>query len=256
LAAAAVLAFSSVIIVTILGWAGLLSAILVYGLAAYALIYLASQQGPFDFELSLVVRDLLDRADKQDPWELLKLGEGTGQTVMSIWKFQLFLGALPLGMLSLAVGLCSIRPPEPNLTIEGLKRRLWTVRWALALTSAMLIITVVNVRVLLDWPLGLVEKSLAGVLAPLMNMMVFDVAGGSTLIMLCLFLPAIIAYVLDVNTYRASRVSETLKVTKDDGLSLAPLSSLASGLAIFAPLLTSPVIELVKTVFHLLGSDS
>jgi hypothetical protein len=120
----------------------------------------------------------------------------------------------------------------------------------------MLIITVVNVRVLLDWPLGLVEKSLAGVLAPLMNMMVFDVAGGSTLIMLCLFLPAIIAYVLDVNTYRASRVSETLKVTKDDGLSLAPLSSLASGLAIFAPLLTSPVIELVKTVFHLLGSDS
>jgi hypothetical protein len=87
LAAAAVLAFSSVIIVTILGWAGLLSAILVYGLAAYALIYLASQQGPFDFELSLVVRDLLDRADKQDPWELLKLGEGRARQLCRYGSF-------------------------------------------------------------------------------------------------------------------------------------------------------------------------
>jgi hypothetical protein len=120
----------------------------------------------------------------------------------------------------------------------------------------MLIITVINVRVLLDWPLRLVEKSHAAVLAPLMNMMVFDLAGGSTLIMLCLFLPAIIAYVLDVNRYRASQFQETAKVPTADGLSLAPLSSLASGLAIFAPLLTSPVIDLVKNFVHLFGTSN
>jgi hypothetical protein len=253
LAAAAVLVFSGVIIMGYLGWVGLFFATLVYGIAAYMLVFLAPPQGPFDFELSLVVTDLLDKADKEAPWDPLALGGGTGRAVISIWKFQLFLGMLPLGLLSLAVSLSSIRPSESDLQIEDLKRRLWTVRWALALASTMLIITVINVRVLLDWPLTLIEKSQAAVLAPLMNMMVFDVAGGSTLIMLCLFIPAITAYILDVNKYRALRKAGTSKPTTDDGLSLAPLSSLAGGLAILAPLLTSPVMELVKNLVHVVG---
>jgi hypothetical protein len=263
LAAAAVLVFSSLIIWHHIGWAGLSLSIIVYGFAAYALIYLSPQQGPFDFEMSLLVNDLLDSADKEAPWKFLALTGGTGQAVISIWKFQLLLGVLPLGMLSLAVALSSIRPSESDqLDIRSLKRRLWAVRWAIALSSAMLIITVINVRVLLDWPLTLVEKSQADILSPLTNTMVLDVAAGSTLILLCLFFPAFISYILDVHRYRASRAwSESSKAHSakkedvDDGLSLAPLSSLASGFAILAPLLASPIMDILKSLFRLFGSN-
>jgi hypothetical protein len=261
LAAATILVFSSIIIMHYLGCASLLCAMVGYGIAAYALIFISPQQKPFNFELSLAVSDLLDKADKEAILSPLAIPGGTGRAVIAIWKVQLFLGVLPLGLLSLAVSLSSIRSLESDLHIENLKRRLWAIRWALALSSTMLIITVVNVRVLLDWPLTLIEKSQAAILSQLMNIMVFDVAGGSTLILLCLFAPAILAYILDVSRYRALAEQGTYKVhgpaggDADDGLSLAPLSSLASGLAILAPLLTSPVMELFKNLIHLFGDN-
>ena len=46
-----------------------------YGIAAYALIFISPQQKPFNFELSLAVSDLLDKADKE-------------AIFMSVWQFQ------------------------------------------------------------------------------------------------------------------------------------------------------------------------
>jgi hypothetical protein len=174
---------------------------------------------------------------------------------MSIWKFQLFIGGFSLGLMSYAISLISIRPLASDLNVQDLRRRLWALRWAIVLASALLIITVVNVKVLLDWPLSLLENKQATALRTLASSMVFDVALGSTLVIVCFFLPSTVSYYLDVLQYRASHT--TLAVAEgrrtdtadDEGLSFAPVASLASGLALLAPLLTSPVIDLLKRLF-------
>jgi hypothetical protein len=81
-----IIAFSGHIIVSRKGWVAFSLATAMYGFASYALIFLASPQGPFDFELSLW-SNLLDKADREVPWTYLALQGGTGQPLCRYGNF-------------------------------------------------------------------------------------------------------------------------------------------------------------------------
>lgn len=265
-----VFVFSGIVILNHIGWVGLFAGILVYGSFAYFLIYFSVHLGPAETGLSLLVDRILEEADSTK-WGLksLALAGGTGKKTIFMVRLALGTAILSVGVLSLAVGLASIRASEAGLNVGSLKRRLWVLRLALVLSSLLLVNNVVALRLLLDWSVGLLAKDQAGILSPLANTFVSAVAASNTLKLVGTFLPAVAAYLLDVHRYRSSQVSDpntgdaTIKaghatksgVINDDGLSLAPLPTVAGVIAILGPLLTSPVIDAVRSLLQLSGAN-
>jgi hypothetical protein len=66
--------------------------------------------------------------------------------------------------------------------------------------------------------------------------------------MITMFAPALIAYVLDVRRYRVGRFAADQTAKVDDGLSFTTMSAVVGAITMVAPLLTGPLLDLVKTV--------
>ena len=68
--------------------------------------------------------------------------------------------------------------------------------------------------------------------------------------MITMFAPPLIAYVLDVRSYRAGRFGDAGQTAKidDDDLSFTTASAVVGAITMFAPLLTGPLLDIVKTV--------
>jgi hypothetical protein len=145
------------------------------------------------------------------------------------------------------VYLCaSIRPPEEALDLDALRERQLVIRWALALAATLFVLAIIGIKVSVDWPLELLETSQADALRPVANGVILYAGANNTLVMIAMFAPPLIAYVLDVRRYRARRFGADQTAKVDDGLSFTTLSAVVGAITMFAPLLTGPLLELVK----------
>jgi hypothetical protein len=119
----------------------------------------------------------------------------------------------------------------------------------LALAAILFVLSIIGMKVSVDWPLDLLERSQAEALKPIANGLVLYAGANNTLIMIVMFAPALIAYLLDVRRYQALRsgaADQTAKV--DDGLSFTTASAVVGAITMIAPLLTGPLMDLVKIV--------
>jgi hypothetical protein len=243
---AVILIFAALVIVKRFGWIAYLAGIIVYGAAGYWIVYQSDWiQTLFRFGSPLFgVFDSVDATLSN-----LAPKDGTRQFVTWLIMTNLWLASVPVGMLCLSLCAASIRPADESLDLDGLRDRRLVIRWALALAAILFVLSIIGMKVSVDWPLDLLERSQAEALKPIANGLVLYAGANNTLIMIVMFAPALIAYLLDVRRYQALRsgaADQTAKV--DDGLSFTTASAVVGAITMIAPLLTGPLMDLVKIV--------
>jgi hypothetical protein len=242
---AVILIFAALVIVKRFGWIAYLAGIIVYGAAGYWIVYQSDWiQTLFRFGSPLFgVFDSVDATLSN-----LAPKDGTRQFVTWLIMTNLWLASVPVGMLCLSLCAASIRPTDESLDLDGLRDRRLVIRWALALAATLFVLSIIGMKVSVDWPLDLLERSQAEALKPIANGLVLYAGANNTLIMIVMFAPALIAYVLDVRRYQALRSGADQTAKVDDGLSFTTASTVVGAITMIAPLLTGPLMDLVKIV--------
>ena len=199
---AVILVFAAVVVVRRFGWTAYLAAIIAFGVIGHWIVY----QSEFIQTLFRFASPLFGVFDSVDATlSNLAPKDGTRQFVTWLIKLDLWLASVPVGMLGLSLCIASIRPPEESLNLDGLRERRLVIRWALALAATLFVLAIIGIKVSVDWPLELLETSQADALRPVANGVILYAGANNTLVMITMFAPPLIAYVLDVRRYRAGR---------------------------------------------------
>jgi hypothetical protein len=173
-------------------------------------------------------------------------------------------GLISVGMLLSALASVSVLRSEEEWTreqkLQDLRSRRMIIRLVLALGSVVLVVSVIASTLLIEWPTSLLIESQQIAIAPLGEALNLLFAASGTLGLIAAIGPALIAYLLDRHELvkgasKASQRPETSAMVKrspikrrqiEDDLSFAPLSSISGVIALFAPLMTPSVMELIK----------
>jgi hypothetical protein len=213
----------------------------------------------------LLIDNLLNAADKFPALLPLK-AHGTGATVASLVRINTSVALIPVTMVLLALLSLSIRPSE--LHLADLRQRLKAIRYALGFASAILVASVLLSKALLEWPLKLILESQALALRPLADALTLELGAAGTIALFAAFAPAVAAWRLDVERYRAAhpRPGEAAKAAPadhepdhepkpkhkpknaDDGLVFAPWSAMTGVIAVLAPVLASPFVDALRSI--------
>jgi hypothetical protein len=242
---AAILVFAALVVVKRFGWIAYFAAIIAYGAVGHWIVYQSEWiQTLFRFASPLFgVFDSVDATLSN-----LAPKDGTRPFVTWLIMMNLWLASVPVGMLCLSLCASSIRPSDESLDLDGLRERQRVIRWALALAATLFVLAIIGIMVSVDWPLDLLERSQAEALNPVANGLILYAGANNTLIIIVMFAPALIAYVLDVRRYHDLRIGADQTAKADDGLSFTTMSAVVGAITMVTPLLTGPVMDLVKTV--------
>lgn len=243
-----------------LGWLGTVAALIAFaGIAAYVVVFHKFLPPGRTF----IVEKLLNKADTFFLYiEPLKMEKGgTGAATASLVEFNTIVSLWPIGMLLLALFVLSVRPGNEDLELGSLQRRLTLLRVALGLGSTFLVVGVLAQKVLMEWPLSLILDQQAEGLRLLGNALTLQVGAQGTMALFAAFAPAIAAWYLDAAALRrktpsddaaavprGSADSAASKPKAAEPLAFAPLSAIASFLALLAPLLASPFVDALKSL--------
>jgi hypothetical protein len=170
-----------------------------------------------------------------------------------------------VGMLAAATASVSVRREKPP-THEELVSRLTIMRIVLALGAAVLVVVVLCSKILIEWPTSLLSNSQQKAIAPIGEAVNLLYGAFGTIALIAGLGPALVAFALDRQAFRATlvdnRQAETAEATTQDrasgnaaqaqrfadDLGFAPLPSISAAIAVFSPLLASPVLELVASI--------
>jgi hypothetical protein len=170
-----------------------------------------------------------------------------------------------VGMLVAAAASVSVRREKPP-THEELLSRLAIMRILLALGAAVLVVAVLCSKILIEWPTSLLSNSQQKAIAPIGEAVNLLYGAFGTMALIAGLGPALAAFVLDRQAFRATladnRQAETAEATAQDrapanaapaqrfadDLGFALLPSISAAIAVFSPLLASPVLELVASI--------
>lgn len=245
---------------------------LLVSIIGFTVVALAIAQNPRSFELirPLVVDRVLNASDEQPALRRLAFdGYKTGDLVAGLVHFNTFIALLAVGMLLAGLYSVSVRRTGADLTLEDLKTRRFIARCLLALGSAILVISVVASKILVEWPPSLLTESQQLALKPIGEASTILLGAMGTIALFAAFAPAVVAYVLDVRSFRsrpaehhfvgaptgASESGENRATDKTkswqsyDDLGFAALSSMAGLIEILAPILVAPLVEILKVIF-------
>jgi hypothetical protein len=168
-------------------------------------------------------------------------------------------------MLVAATASVSVRPKKPP-THEELLSRLTIMRNVLALGAAVLVVGVLCSKILIEWPTSLLSISQQKAIAPIGEAVNLMYGAFGTMALIAGLGPALAAFVLDRRTFLAAladnrRAEPTEATAQDrapanaapaqrftDDLGFAPLPSISAAVAVFSPLLASPLLELVASI--------
>jgi hypothetical protein len=198
----------------------------------------------------LVIDNILNVADRHAELRALTTDWSTAEIVNLIMTINTFFALVGVGFLLGGVFLVSVRPARADLTLEDLKDRVRVTRVSLILVSAILVLYVILSKLLLQWPLSLLRDAQALALQQIATALISYWSVAATLGMLAIFTPAIVAWQLDVESYRATRADQPQGAGQDkvdDGLEFARRSTVTALLAVVAPLLASPLADALKS---------
>jgi uncharacterized membrane protein YidH (DUF202 family) len=195
---------------------------------------------------------------------LFGVDQGPGATALGLLRLNAVTGLISVGMLLSALASVSVLRSEEEWTreqkLQDLRSRRMIIRLVLALGSVVLVVSVIASTLLIEWPTSLLIESQQIAIAPLGEALNLLFAASGTLGLIAAIGPALIAYLLDRHELvkgasKASQRPETSAMVKrspikrrqiEDDLSFAPLSSISGVIALFAPLMTPSVMELIK----------
>jgi hypothetical protein len=220
---------------------------------------------PYDLGRPLLIDSLLDQADSFEALSPLAT-QKTGEKVAALVGFNTLVALTAVMAILISLFILSTRPNVCKLNKVDLQSRLAAIRWALLLSSALLVTGVLASKVLLQWPLSLISDAQAAALQPIANALTLELGATGTFVLFAAYSPAVAAWMLDVACWRA-REAESAKTSQpsaavpavvaadkgrssdsDDGLDFAPLSWMSSILGILAPILASPFVDSLKAV--------
>jgi hypothetical protein len=203
------------------------------------------------FALVLVLDRILDAADRHPELKQLKAAGSSAETVNSVILLNTFLGYCASLLIVIALYLLSLRATPTELNLEALKSRRDSIRFALILLSALLVVSVISTKISLQWPLSLIVDAEKAALTGLADAITFRWGTLSTVMLAAAFAPAIAAWSLDVKEFRskssASKKAET-GGGHDDGLDFAVVPALGGVLAVLGPILASPFLDALKAL--------
>jgi hypothetical protein len=191
---AVILVFAAVVVVRRFGWTAYLAAIIVFGVIGHWIVY----QSEFILTLFRFASPLFGVFDSVDATLSNLAPKDARASLLRAYQLDLWLASVPVGMLCLSLCIASIRPPEESLNLDDLRERRLVISWALALAATLFVLATIGIKVSVDWPLELLERSQADALKPVANGIILYAGANNTLIMITMFAPALIAYVLDV----------------------------------------------------------
>lgn len=193
----------------------------------------------------LVTGNILRLAETHDALKDLPM-LGPVNTLIAV---DIFIGIAGVLMLFASVYVATIRSDRPDL--PGLKERLFVMRAAMVLGSALLVAMVLFVRGLGDWPLSLLTEAQKVALSPAADALVRVWGSAATIALIGLVVPAVISWHLDRAVYRHGQGESGAPVA--DGLEIAPLSTASGLLTVLAPLVASPLLDVVKSTLSVVS---
>lgn len=185
--------------------------------------------------------------------------------VAGLVRLDSMIGFSAVGMLLAAMASVSVRPEKPPTHEELLSRRA-IMRIVLALAAALLVVAVLCSKIFVEWPTSLLSNSQQKAIAPIGEADILILGASCTIVLIAALGPALAAFVLDRQVFRATladnRQAETTEATVQDrgpanaapaqrfadDLGFAPLSSISTGIAVFSPLLASPLLGLLASI--------
>ena len=152
----------------------------------------------------------------------------------------------------------SIRDPSRVPEAGELARRLKIIQISLVSLSASLVVAALSTRLLLEWSLSLVSGSQRTALKPFSDAILLAAGTAGTVALLAAVTPAIAAWQLDVERYREHRAANSAAQPapksassanqQQDEFQVTLLPMIGSILAALAPILTSPVFDIMKSI--------
>jgi hypothetical protein len=253
-ACASAFIFSSVIVIDRLGWKAFFFGIVAFAILAYGIAGSRWIQNPFDIARPFLVDRVLNEADAFETLRSLATASKTGEVVFSVISVNEFVAVVSVGMIFIGLFALSLRPQGLDLEIRGLRTRLKAIRCAIAFGSAIFVVSVTLTKMLLEWPLSLIDESQATALKPVVSALILQFGATGTIIVFCTFTPAISSWLLDVSKYQELH-PDAAKELADESFALAPSSILTSVSAVIAPIVTSPIVDALKTLMGTVSSN-
>ena len=194
----------------------------------------------------LVTDNILRLADGHD---LLKDLPAAGRLV-ELLAFNLFVGLFAVGVVLMALAVGSVRR-GPSVDRADLEDRLFVIRVTIVLASALLVVAVLQTKALVEWPISLLVEAQRKALDPAGDALTRLWAGSASVALLAAFLPGIAAWYLDRWDYRTTHPTSD---AQPDGLDIAPLSTVTAVLAVLAPVVASPILDVAKSLVSAVGA--
>ncbi len=193
--------------------------------------------------------------------------------VTGLVRLNSIIGLIAVAMLLAALASASVRP-ENAPTHEELLSRLWIMRIVLALGAAVLVVAVLCSKIINEWPASLLSNAQQKAIAPIGEAVNLMLGASGTMGLIAALGPALAAFVLDRRAFRAAladiRQAETTEATAHDraqanaapaqgfpdDLTFATWPSISAAIAVFSPLLTSVLTEVVASIVKIPQSCS
>jgi hypothetical protein len=254
----------------------------------------ASTPAAFDLLRPLVVEHILAAANKLAPpmnslasgdadrslfnqfvGGLFRVDQFGDPAVTGLVRLNSMIGLIAVGMLLAALASASVRPENPpnsptNEELlsrhEELLSRREIMRIVLALGAAVLVVSVLCSKILIEWPTSLLSNSQQKAIAPIGEALNLMFGASCTMALIAALGPALAALRLDRRAFLAAladnQQAEATGATAHDrapenaapaqrfadDLGFAPWPTISAAIAVFSPLLASHVLELVASV--------
>jgi hypothetical protein len=240
LVSAVAFAFGSYVLIDRYGWSVWAGVTGAFSAVTVTLAYIDLNHGSVR---RFVADNILARADSHTLLQYLPAVDNLRSLIM----FGLCIGYLSVGLVLASLFVASIRRGS-YATLDDLKARLFIIRVGLILGSAILVVVVLSSRAVFDWPLSLLAEPDRKALAPAADALVRKWGAIGSISLIAAFLPAITAWYLDRECYRATPhpPPEPKEIVTE--LEIAPLSTVTSIIAVLAPIIASPIFDALKSL--------
>jgi hypothetical protein len=196
----------------------------------------------------LFTDNIFQVADRHDLLKELPVAE----RMTDLIGVDIFIGLFTAGIIVIALATASIRRGA-DVDLADLEDRLLVIRYTLFLASAILVVVTLSTKALVDWPISLLEEAERKALGPGGDAITRLWAASSSIALLAAFTPGIAAWYLDRQAYRNAHPPAGPGRQPEDGLDIAPLSTVTSILVVLAPVVASPMLDTLKSLLTAVG---
>jgi hypothetical protein len=229
------------------GWKGLVFAFLGALFIGMSLGYFFATQDPQVLRMVYAPLQVAENAGVTS--------RGTLDKVIKMLMASMCLGGVAITVLMIAASAIAIRAGPHELTVERLRQRMFHLQLIFSVAAVLLVLIVLSQKLLLAWLQGLLTSEAAKSFAVLAKGYATHAGVSATMVIACATLPAIVCLKADIKSAAAAVTQNGSSNGRDwlqkNQLEFATASGFVAALTTAAPMLTSPIVDILGT---LLGS--